>query len=98
VISIVSRSSIKEYYYQESKSSEKLFAKGDVILRGSVNDDYSLGKKLKGNALPNILQAHVDAGTLPEDESAVYFILTAADVEENIRNDLGGWASFCSCM
>jgi hypothetical protein len=56
-----------------------------------------LGTTLKGDALPAIIQTHIDAGELPEDTSAVYFVLTAGDVKESMRDDLsGGGASFCS--
>ena len=85
----------KSYYYQASASSKKVYVNGTVTLAKTVHDNYSLGKSLSGNALPNIIQAQIDAGALPEDDSAVYFVLTAGDVSESIRDDLGS-ASFCS--
>ena len=85
----------KSYYYQASSSSEKVFVNGKVTLAKTVHDNYSKGKSLNGNALPDIIQAQVDAGSLPEDSDAVYFVLTASDVKEKMRDDMGG-ASFCS--
>jgi hypothetical protein len=66
-----------------------------VTVKQSVDDAYSKGKFLSGNAIPEIIESHIDAGNLPEDTSAVYFLFSAGDVKESIRSDLGR-ASFCS--
>ena len=84
----------KKYYYQKSYNSPKVYANGNVRLAGTVDVDYTKGKKLNGTALPELVQEAIDSGALPEDTSAVYFILTAGDVKESIRSDLGR-ASFC---
>lgn len=84
----------KKYYYQADARSAKKFVNGNVVLKKTVVDNYSRGKVLNGTALPDIIQAQIDAGHLPEDSSAVYFVLTSGDVAESIRPDLGR-AAFC---
>ena len=66
-----------------------------MAVKQSVDDEYSKGKVLTGNAIPEIIESHIDAGHLPEDTSAVYFLFSSGDVKESIRPDLGR-ASFCS--
>nr|KAJ3400610.1 hypothetical protein HK105_004671 [Polyrhizophydium stewartii] len=85
----------RKYYFQASSSSAKTYISSSVSLAGTVSDNYSLGRSLSGNALPNLVQSKISAGSLPEDTNGVYFILTAGDVSESIRPDLGS-ASFCS--
>ncbi|KAL2915179.1 hypothetical protein HK105_205293 [Polyrhizophydium stewartii] len=85
----------RKYYFQRSSGSTKTFIGNQVSLAGTATDNYSLGTSLSGNDLPNIIQSKVDSGALPEDTNAVYFVLTAGDVSESIRPDLGS-ASFCS--
>ena len=85
----------KKYYYQKDSESEKVYADGNVRVAGTIDVDYTKGKTLSGNALPEIIQEAIDTESLPEDTSAVYFVLTAGDVKESIRSELGR-ASFCS--
>jgi hypothetical protein len=75
-----------EYYYQETVSSPKIYV-DTVTLRGSVDDDYSLGKTLEQGAIPKIIQAQIDAGNLPEDNTGLYIVLPAGDVQESIVLD-----------
>jgi hypothetical protein len=84
-----------KYYYQENAAAEKVYVTDGILLGKSVQDNYSKGKSLKDNNLPEIIQAQIDAGNLPEDDNAVYFVITAKDVKEKIRSDLGN-AAFCS--
>jgi hypothetical protein len=86
---------ILEYYYQKTSKSGKAYTNGPVNLVKAVTDHYSHGYSLSGNDIPDIIQSHIDAKKLPEDTNAVYFVLTAGDVNETMRDDLGG-ASFCS--
>ncbi|KAL2912083.1 hypothetical protein HK105_208435 [Polyrhizophydium stewartii] len=79
----------KKYYYQARATSGKVFVQTPVVLAGTASDNYSLGKALSGNALPNIIQAQIDARTLPEDTDGVYFVMVSDDVTESIRNDVG---------
>ena len=69
--------------------------KGKVAVKQSVDDAYSKGTSLSGNAIPEIIQDHIDAGRLPEDPNGIYFLLSSGDVSESIRSDLGE-ASFCN--
>ncbi|KAI8904664.1 phosphate-induced protein 1 [Gorgonomyces haynaldii] len=85
----------EKYYYQASSGSPKEYISGNVTLGGTVSLGYTKGKSLSGNALPDLVQESIDSGALPEDPNAVYFIVTAGDVKESIRPDLGT-ASFCS--
>ncbi|KAH6566381.1 hypothetical protein BASA60_009516 [Batrachochytrium salamandrivorans] len=57
----------KNYYYQASTSSPKVYVDGNK---------------------------HISSGALPENADAVYFVLTANDVTEDIRTDIGP-GSFC---
>ncbi|KAH6562503.1 hypothetical protein BASA60_011131 [Batrachochytrium salamandrivorans] len=84
----------KNYYYQASASSPKVYVDGKVMLGATVTDNYTLGKALSGNDLPNLVQKHISSGALPENADAVYFVLTAKDVTEDIRTDIGP-GSFC---
>ncbi|KAH9250957.1 hypothetical protein BASA81_011215 [Batrachochytrium salamandrivorans] len=84
----------KNYYYQASASSPKVYVDGNVMLGATVTDNYTLGKALSGNDLPNLVQKHISSGALPENADAVYFVLTAKDVTEDIRTDIGP-GSFC---
>ncbi|KAL2912072.1 hypothetical protein HK105_208424 [Polyrhizophydium stewartii] len=77
----------KKYYYQARATSGKVFVQTPVVLAGTASDNYSLGKALSGNALPNIIQAQINARTLPEDTDGVYFVMVSDDVTESIRND-----------
>lgn len=85
----------RKYYYQADLTSPKVPVSGSVTLKKTAVDLYSRGKKLTGNDLPELIQEKIDSGELPEDTSAVYFVLTAGDVYESIRPELGR-ASFCS--
>jgi hypothetical protein len=88
----------RKYYYADSVSSPKTFVNGQIKVAKTVHVDYSHGKAIsgihynlikKGNMIPEIIQKNIDSGSLPEDTSAVYFFLTAGDVTESIRPDLG---------
>jgi hypothetical protein len=52
---------MKNYYSQASKSGAKTYVTGPVTLAGTTFDNYSQGKNLKGNALPNIIEAQINA-------------------------------------
>ena len=85
----------KRYYYQASEHSPMVPVNGSVTLKKTVVDFYSRGLHLRGNDLPLLIQEKINSGQLPEDSSAVYFVLTSGDVRESVRPDLGR-ASFCS--
>jgi hypothetical protein len=84
----------KKYYYQADINSSRIPVSGSVILKKTVVDLYSRGKKLGGYDLPELIQEKIDSKELPEDTSAVYFVLTSGDVQESMRPDLGR-ATFC---
>ena len=91
------RNSSLEYYYQASKSKPKVYANGKVSVAKTVHDDYSLGYNLTGDALPEIIEAQIDAGHLPEDPHGVYFVLTSGDVTEQIRDGTCCQELMCRC-
>lgn len=84
-----------KYYSQASRSADKVYVSKDVVLAKSIKDSYSRGTVLNGTAIPDIIEAHINAGHLPADSNAIYFFLSSEDVKESIRSDLGR-ASFCS--
>ncbi len=58
----------------------------------SVNDNYSQGKSLVGNALMAVVDNSISKLGLPNDPNAIYMILTASDV--NVGD--GSGKSFCN--
>src|SRR5215831_8845828 len=53
-----------------------------VTFNGSTNNNYSLGKSLSDANIQSIVSSAITSGALPKDTSAVYFVLTASDVNE----------------
>jgi hypothetical protein len=51
-----------------------------VSLAGSTNDAYSQGTALSDAAIQTVVSSAISSGRLPKDTSAVYFVLTSADV------------------
>ena len=76
---------MKDYYYQESETAPKVFVSGEVNFRKAVTDHYSLGKNLTDGDIARVIQTQIDSKALPEDESAVYFVLTSPDVDEGFE-------------
>jgi hypothetical protein len=59
---------------------------------GSATDAYSLGASLTDAGVLAALQAAIHRGALPVDANGIYFVLTAADVDETS----GFCSDFCS--
>jgi hypothetical protein len=53
-----------------------------IMFSGSAVDDYSLGRTLTAGDVLKALRGAIRRGGLPLDANGVYFVLTAADVEE----------------
>jgi hypothetical protein len=53
-----------------------------VSYAGSTDNNYSLGKSLSDTSVRNIVSSAISSGALPKDTSGVYFVVTAADVNE----------------
>jgi Phosphate-induced protein 1 conserved region len=53
-----------------------------IIFSGSAVDDYSLGRTLAAGDVLKALRGAIRRHDLPLDANGVYFVLTAADVEE----------------
>jgi hypothetical protein len=53
-----------------------------ILFSGSAVDDYSLGRTLTAGDVLKALRGAIRRGDLPLDANGVYFVLTAADVEE----------------
>lgn len=78
---------MKDYYFQESVNSEKVYVSGIVNFAASVYDNYSAGKKLKNDNVLKIIQRQIDLKNIPERYSAVYFVLTSPDVQEEFEGE-----------
>jgi hypothetical protein len=59
-----------------------------ILLSGSANDNYSQGNRLADADVLKALRAAIRRDALPKDPNGIYFIFTAADVEET--------SGFCS--
>jgi hypothetical protein len=86
---------MKAYYYQESSKSEKVYVNGKVVFKKSVFDKYSLGKNLKEEDVGVIVEKQIKAGHLPEDRSAVYFVLSSDDVIESLEKGATFGGDYC---
>jgi hypothetical protein len=51
-----------------------------VVYGGSTTDSYSHGTSLSDSAIQAVVSDAINAGRLPKSTSAVYFVLTSADV------------------
>lgn len=78
---------MKDYYFQETINSEKVYVSGIVNFGASVYDYYSLGNELKNEDAFEIVQRQIDMMTIPERYSAIYFILTSPDVQEEFEGE-----------
>ena len=76
---------MRKYYSQKDINSEKVYVRGNMSVKGIVDDEYSLGYKLEGDALSDIVRNQVNKGALPQDSKGVYLILTSDDVKEVYR-------------
>jgi len=65
-----------------SGSTTHTFVKNIVTYKSSTTDNYSLGKALSDANIFTIVKNAISAGKLPLDSNAVYFVLTASDVNE----------------
>ena len=79
-------STTKEYYYQESAQSKKVFVNGKV-------DAGSKGDHLSGSALPELVQYQIDQKVFPEDPNGIYYVLTSKEIKESVEDGTHG--GFC---
>lgn len=63
-----------------------------ISYSGSATDDYSLGASLTDAGVLKAVKAAIRRGALPLDANGIYFVLTAADVDETS----GFCSDFCS--
>jgi len=68
--------------YWSGTSTSKNFVSNAVRFVSSTTDNYSLGKSLSDASIQTIVANHINNGSLPSDTNAVYFVLTASDVNE----------------
>lgn len=66
-------------------------ATADVVFGGSVTDNYSSGTSLNDTELTAVVSRALLAGSLPASGTAVYFVVTSADVSVTFDN-----MQFCS--
>jgi hypothetical protein len=69
-----------------------------VTYAGSTADNYSLGANLSDANVQTIVSNAITTGRLPKDASAVYFVLTSADVNETsgFCTQYCGWHTYAS--
>jgi hypothetical protein len=63
-----------------------------ITYSGSATDSYSQGASLDDAGVLKVLKAAIRRGALPVDANGIYFVLTAADVDETS----GFCSDFCS--
>jgi len=68
--------------YWSGTTTNKRFVSNSVLRSSSTTDNYSLGKSLSDASIQTIVANHINNGSLPSDTNAVYFVLTASDVNE----------------
>ena len=84
-----------KYYQQLTPNAEKQFASANIRCGKSANDNYSLGKILKNGDIAAIVQAKLNDGSLPEDLSGIYYVLTAKDVIEGYSDTRSMCDNYC---
>ena len=67
---------INTTYYNGSN----VHVKNSIAFAGDTTDNYSLGKSLSDSAILSAVSSAITSGRLPKNTNAVYFLLTAADV------------------
>ena len=53
---------MRKYYYQKDENSEKVYVNGKLKLENVIQDHYSMGRKLDGDAIPLLIRYHVESG------------------------------------
>jgi hypothetical protein len=66
--------------------------RNSIAYSGSADDGYSLGASLTDADVLKLVKAAIHRGALPVDANGIYFVLTAADVDETS----GFCSDFCS--
>ena len=61
---------------------------GNIVLAGSTTDSYSQGKRISDSKVQVIVSRAISNGSLPNDATGIYFVLTSSDVAET--------SGFCS--
>ena len=69
---------INTNYYNSSNSK----VSSVVSYGGSTTDNYSQGTNLSDTGVFNVVSAAITSGRLPNNTSAIYFVLTSSDVNE----------------
>jgi len=61
-------------------NASNVFLSNSVAYGGSTTDNYSAGTALSDAAIKNVVSSAITSGRVPKSTSAVYFVLTSADV------------------
>jgi hypothetical protein len=77
-----------EMTFYSTSGSTKNYIQGPVTYVKGVDDNYSHGKSLADADIQTIVTDHIQSGDFPLDTNAVYYVLTASDVQET--------SGFCS--
>ncbi|OAJ40475.1 hypothetical protein BDV3_003307 [Batrachochytrium dendrobatidis] len=85
----------RKYYSQRSSTSRKVYVNGQVRVGSTVQDNYTFGRSLTGDNIASLIQKYIDSGDLPEQDDALYMILSAHDVSESQIGGDGNTYAFC---
>jgi hypothetical protein len=78
-------SPMRDYYFQESIFSEKVYVNGRVHFKKSYFDNYSHGKSLMDDSLTLIIKNQLE-GSAP-DPNGIYFVIGSDDITEEFTTD-----------
>lgn len=87
-------STMRDYYFQESKESEKKFVTGTVHFKKSYYDNYSQGNEIDISNLETIIRAQLN-GESP-DPNGAYFVFGSSDIKESesSKNNACGYHTY----
>jgi len=74
----------------DAATLDRTYVTGKVELSGSIDAPFTHGSTLRDEDIRAIVTEALASSSLSEDEDAVYFVLTSADIQES-----SGYATFC---
>ncbi|CAF3113724.1 unnamed protein product [Rotaria sp. Silwood2] len=85
----------KTYYFQISNTSSKVYTTGPLTLGNTTTNNYTNGTQLTGTSIKDIIYNHITKGQLPNDQRAIYLLLSSSDVKENSTTTSSFCNSYC---
>ena len=77
---------MREYYFQESEVSGKVYVNGSVHFQKSYFDNYSQGKSLTFDSITLIIKNQLQGGS--PDPNGIYFVFGSSDITEEITIEI----------